>query len=72
MKIIFDDLTNYHPYWGTDKWDILIEKGKLDAFNDYMDEHYPDGLTEGEFNDLLGNCDDVVQEIFSEIGIEYE
>lgn len=56
MKIINDcaTLRDFDAWSGaTYTKDRIIEAGLADAFDQMIEELYPDGLTDGELNDLL-------------------
>lgn len=72
MKIINDDLKlRDFPAWSgaKDTKERIIEEGKEEAFEDMINELYPDGLTDTQLNDLLWFEEDF---IFESLGIDTE
>ena len=69
MKLIVEKLYGYTPAFGKNNWNIIVEAGKIDAFDDYLEITYPDGITEAALDELLWN-DEEMEHIFNEIGIE--
>ena len=69
MKLIYENLYDFKPFYGIDNWDRIVEAGKIDAFDDYLENTYPDGITATGLDELLWN-DNEMEEIFKEIGIE--
>ena len=55
---------------GEDTLDRIIEEGKTEEFEDYINESYPDGIDETHLNDIL-RFDS--QQVFQDLGInEYD
>ena len=53
MKLIMD-FSDYQPWAGARTTYALIDcHDKLDELDDLISECYPDGLTEGQLNDVL-------------------
>lgn len=53
---IYYELTsgNYQPWSGAvDIWDKIVDAGLLDMLDSYLEDVYPDGLSETELNDIL-------------------
>lgn len=53
---IYYELTNgnYQPWSGAvDTWDKIVDAGLLDILDSYLEDVYPDGLSETELNDIL-------------------
>lgn len=69
MKLIVENLYGYNPTYGKTNWSIIVEAGKIDAFDDYLENTYPDGITEASLDELLWN-DQEMEHIFDVIGIE--
>ena len=69
MKLIVENLYGYNPTYGKTNWSIIVEAGKIDAFDYYLDNTYPDGITEAALDELLWN-DQEMEHIFDVIGIE--
>ena len=69
MKLIYENLYDFKPNYGVDNWDRIVEAGKIDAFDDYLENSYPDGITASDLGQLLWN-DFEMEEIFKELGIE--
>ena len=69
MKLIYDNLYEFKPTYGVDNWDRIVEAEKIDAFDDYLENTYPDGITANGLDALLWN-DDEMKRIFKIIGIE--
>lgn len=69
MKLIYDNLYDFKPFYGIDNWNRIVESGKIDAFDDYLENTYPDGISATGLDALLWN-DDEMEQIFKEIGIE--
>lgn len=69
MKIIIDDMSlrNFDAWsGGEDTKKTILENGKGDEFDAFIEELYPDGLTDGALNDLLWFDSDY---IFDSLGI---
>ena len=67
MKIITN---RFQPWAGaTDTYEIIIENNYLSAFEDMIEELYPDGIEENTLNDLLWFESEF---IFENLGIEIE
>lgn len=67
MKIITD---RFQPWAGaTDTYETIIENNYLSAFEDMIEELYPDGIEETTLNDLLWFEPEF---IFENLGIEIE
>ena len=69
MKLIYENLYDFKPNYGADNWDRIVEAGKIDAFDDYLENSYPDGITASNLEQLLWN-DFEMEEIFKELGID--
>ena len=69
----FNDIASIKTFntWSgaTDTQEKIINKGKVDEFDNLIEELYPDGLTETTLNDLLWFEDEW---IFEMLGIETE
>jgi len=53
LKLI-KPLNDYKPWSGAvDTWEKIVDAGLVDQLDSILEEIYPDGLTEGELNDLL-------------------
>ncbi|WP_300924525.1 hypothetical protein [uncultured Clostridium sp.] len=64
---IICDLSNYNPWSGAvDTWNKIVEANKVDAFDSYLSEIYPHGLTMLDINDMLWFCG---EQILSNLGI---
>lgn len=70
MKIIYEDLYTFTPYRQATAWEIIKNAEKLDALNDYLDDTFPDGLTEAQFNEWLSSY--VTEDVFRAIGMTPE
>ena len=69
LKVI-TTLKDYEPWSGARPWyDIIVEQGKLDALDAFLEEQYPDGIEDGELNDLIWFSPEF---IFEGIGINYD
>lgn len=67
MKIITN---RFQPWAGaTDTYETIIENNYLSAFEDMIEELYPDGIEETTLNDLLWFESKF---IFENLGIEFE
>lgn len=67
MKIITN---RFQPWAGaTDTYETIIENNYLSAFEDMIEELYPDGIEETTLNDLLWFEPEF---IFENLGIEFE
>lgn len=67
MKIITN---RFQPWAGaTDTYETIIENNYLSAFEDMIEELYPDGIEETTLNDLLWF---EPKFIFENLGIEFE
>lgn len=56
MKIIIEDMSiaNFDAWsGGKDTKSMIIEAGKVNEFDSYVDELWPDGLTDTELNHYL-------------------
>lgn len=69
MKLILDTLNGYSPAYGRDNWNIILEAGKLDAFEDYLENTYPEGIPSAALDMLLWD-DQEMEAVFRTIGIE--
>ena len=71
MKIISDISVQDFDSWSgaTETQNRIIEEGKVDEFDNLMEELYPDGLTDTELNDLLRFEEEW---IFETLGIDSE
>jgi hypothetical protein len=71
MKVYIEQtLENFKAWSGAkDTKDRIIEEGKEDAFESLIEELYPDGIEDGQLNDLLWFEADW---IFESLGIEDE
>ncbi len=71
MKITTETtLHNFRAWSGAvETKERIIEEGKEEAFNSFIEECYPDGLTDTELNDLLWFEEEY---IFETLGIETE
>ena len=71
MTIISDINLRAFTAWSgaVDTQDTIINEGKEEAFNDLIEELYPEGLTDTALNDLLWFDSDF---IFESLGIEEE
>lgn len=72
MKIIIDNLciADFDAWSGAiETKEAIIEAGKCDEFNSYIEEVYPEGLSDTQLNDLLWFESDY---IFDFLGIEIE
>ena len=53
MKLTID-FSEFRPWSGAiDAWERIEEAGKLDELEAVLDDMYPDGMRDVEFNDLL-------------------
>lgn len=69
VKII-STLDDYEPWSGAkDTYEAIVDAGKLDALDSYLEDTYPEGLTITELNDLLWFDGDSV---LSDLGIYTE
>lgn len=67
MKIITN---RFQPWAGaTDTYETIIENNYLSAFEDMIEELYPDGIEETTLNDLLWFEPEF---IFENLGIEFK
>ena len=71
MKLIVDTLYGYSPAYGRDNWNIIVEAGKLDAFEEYLENRYPEGIPSAGLDMLLWD-DQEMEEVFKAIGLENE
>ena len=69
MKLIVENLYGYNPSYGKNNWNIIVEAGKKDAFDEYLGSAYPDGIKEAALDALLWD-DQEMEQIFKEIGIK--
>ena len=69
MKLIVDTLYGYSPAYGRDNWNIIVEAGKLDAFEEYLENRYPEGIPSAGLDMLLWD-DQEMEGVFRAIGIE--
>ena len=71
MKINSDiNLRKFQAWSGAvETKDRIIEEGKDEAFEQMIDELYPDGMTDTELNDLLWFDEEF---IFESLGMEIE
>lgn len=72
MKLIFEnfyEIQNF-PYYGEDAFNIIKEAEKLDEFEEYIDNHYPCGITARELCENVLWNEETMNEIFLEIGID--
>lgn len=71
MKIISNiELRNFNAWSGAKETkEIILNEGKGNYFDAFIDDLYPDGLTDTELNDLLWFEGDW---IFETLGIEIE
>ena len=52
--VVLIDLDDFEPWQGAeDTWDKIINNNKLDEFEAYLDDFYPNGINKTELNDLL-------------------
>lgn len=69
VKII-STLDDYEPWSGAkDTYEAIVDAGKLDALDSYLEDIYPEGLTTTQLNDLLWFDGDSV---LSDLGIYTE
>ena len=61
MKLIYDNLYDFKPFYGIDNWNRIVESGKIDAFDDYLENTYPDGISATGLDALLWNDDEMEQ-----------
>lgn len=69
MKLIVDTLYGYSPAYGRDNWNIIVEAGKLDVFEEYLENRYPEGIPSAGLDMLLWD-DMEMEEVFRTIGID--
>ena len=71
MKIITEVRAEHLQTWAgaTPHYKKICEAGKLEEFEEYIEEMYPDGIGETELNDLLWFY---WEELFDILGIEYD
>lgn len=74
MKLIFEDFYEVEnfPFYGEDAFDKIKEAEKLDEFEQYIENHYPDGITAKELCECILWNENTMNEIYKEIGIETE
>lgn len=70
MKVIINISIEYFKAWSGAKVtrDRIVNEGKVDLFDDIIEELYPDGIDETLLNDILWFDRDWVYE---SLGIEY-
>ena len=71
MKLIFEDfheISNF-PFVGEDNYNRIVEAEKLDEFEEYIDEHFPEGITAHDLCEWILWNDETMNEIFNELGI---
>lgn len=67
---VFVGFDDYKPWGGAVRYyDAIYNAGKLDEFEEYLEELYPDGIGKTELNDFLWFDGDSV---LSDLGIEAE
>lgn len=67
---IYISLTDYRPWSGAvDTFEKIRKEDKMDELDAFIEEMYPDGLTDTELNDLLWFEPEYV---FDNLGIDYE
>ena len=67
---IYISLSDYKPWSGAvDTFDKIRKEDKMDELDAFIEEMYPDGLTDTELNDLLWFEPEYV---FDSLGIDYE
>ena len=71
MKIISETTQREFNTWSgaTDTKNTIIENNKEEEFDSYIEELYPDGLTDTELNDILWFDE---EGIFEALGINQE
>ena len=72
MKVYNDNLSlrNFDAWSGAvDTKETIINEGKVEQFDNLIEELYPDGLTDTQLNDLLWFEEDW---IFEMLGIEID
>ena len=70
LKIIEEGLNNYEPWSGAvNTWDDINNAHKVDEFEEWLEEAYPDGVSLGDINDLLWFESEFILEL---LGIEEE
>lgn len=55
-KIYYDLLEDdsYEPWSGAiDRWEEIVDKGLVEELNSYLEDLYPDGMSETELNDFI-------------------
>lgn len=69
VKVIVG-LKDYEPWSGARPWfEIIEQQGKLDELDAFLEEMYPEGIEDGELNDLIWFEPEYV---FENIGIRYD
>lgn len=54
MKIYLDGIEDFEPWGGAeDVYDLIFNEGKIEDFDEFLTDMYPDGLSVTELNDLL-------------------
>ena len=67
------DLSEYKPWSGAVKtYELIEDAGKLDEFNDIVQELYPDKITKQTINDLLWYDSDFIKEVLDIKALEEE
>lgn len=70
MKVYLDDIRDFEGWSGAeDIYDLIFNEGKIEDFDEFLTDMYPDGLSVTELNDLLRFDDDFV---LNSLGIERE
>lgn len=69
-KIIVGDVNQMKVHEHAQVWyDEIVKQRKLNAFNQYLEDCYPDGITAKAVNELLQY---ETETIFNAIGVEYD
>lgn len=68
MKIYYEtDIQSFSPWCGgTYNYKRLEQAGKLDEFQMYIEDLYPEGIDETQLNDILWFEDEFINEILGE------
>lgn len=54
MKLYKEGIINYQPWSGAvDRWQEIVDAGKVDELENLLDELYPDGMSETQLNDII-------------------
>lgn len=54
MKIYREGIDNYEPWSGAvDRWNEIVEAGKLYELEALLEEEYPEGMSETDLNDFI-------------------